>query len=84
MYGFGMLYQLLDKYVENDIDEMEHAFVYSLKWPDSHSIKVKDEEFWEELQNTYDIIILEKEKKEIITVEDLKKCIVGYYLSPLV
>ncbi len=73
MYGSGMLYQILDRYVENDMDEMEHAFVYGLKWPDFFPIKIKHEEFWEELQNAYDVFLSEEEKKEIITVEDLKK-----------
>ncbi|MCI8371903.1 MAG: hypothetical protein HFI75_05835 [Lachnospiraceae bacterium] len=76
MYSFGMLYQILESYVENNIDEIEHAFVYSLKWPDSYILKIKDEKFWVELQKIYDVVISEKEKKEIITVEGLKKLLV--------
>lgn len=70
--GYGMMYQALDRYVENDIDEIEHAFIPDLKWPDSYVLKVNDARFWLELQNLYGICITKADKENIKTVADLK------------
>lgn len=73
LYGFGMMYQILDRYAENDIDETEHAFIVGLKWPDSYRLHIRNEDFWEELQKNYDICFTEKDKVSIITIGDLKR-----------
>ena len=71
--GFAVMYQILDRYVENDISEIEHAFVMQLKWDDSYKIKIVDEEFWGALQRAYDIVFTDEGKKGVATVGDLKR-----------
>lgn len=73
IYGYGMMYQALDRYVENDIDEIEHAFIPDLKWSDSYVLKVNDARFWLEIQSLYGICITKEIKNRIIIVEDLKR-----------
>lgn len=75
IYDLSGMYQLLDKYAENDIDEEEHAFIPRLKWPDDYSITLKicNKGFWEELQERYDITFTEEDKRMPFTVGDLKK-----------
>lgn len=72
IYGYGMMYQTLDRYIENNIDEIEHAFISELKWPDSYVLKVNDERLWLELQNLYGICITKVDRENIRTVADLK------------
>lgn len=76
IYGYGMMYQTLDRYVENDIDEIEHAFIPDLKWPDTFVLKVNDARFWLELQNLYGICITKADRENIRTIADLKNKIV--------
>lgn len=78
IYGFGMLYQIIDKYFESDIDEMEHAFICTYKWPDSYVLKIYNDTFWDELQEVYDIHLEKEVKKDQVTIGDLKK-IINYY-----
>ena len=73
IYGLGMMYQLLDKYVENSMGEAEYAFIPDLKWPDSRVLEIRDDRFWEGLRDSYDILFSDKEKKEIVTIGDLKQ-----------
>jgi len=77
MYGYGMMYQALDRYVENDIDEIEHVFVPDLKWPDSYVLKVNDERLWLEIQSLYGICIIKADRENIETVADLKNKILA-------
>lgn len=72
IYGYGMMYQALDRYVENDIDEIQHAFVPDLKWPGSYVLKVNDARFWLEIQSFYGIRLTKEDKENILTVADLK------------
>lgn len=73
IYGYGMMYQTLDRYVENNIDEIEHAFIPGLKWPDSYELNISDTRFWLEIQSFYGICVTKEDKTGIITVGDLKK-----------
>ena len=72
LYGFDMLFQMLNKYTDNNVNEIEHAFIQDLKWPDSYVLKVNDARFWLELQNLYGICITKVDRENIKTVEDLK------------
>lgn len=72
LYGFDMLFQMLNKYTDNNVNEIEHAFIPDLKWPDSYVLKVNDARFWLELQNLYGICITKVDRENIKTVEDLK------------
>lgn len=72
LYGFDMLFQMLNKYTDNNVNEIEHAFIPDLKWPDSYVLKVNDARFWLELQNLYGICITKADRENIKTVEDLK------------
>ena len=75
IYGYGMMYQTLDRYVENDIDEIEHAFVPDLKWPSSYLLVISNDKFWSEIQDLYDIYISKEDRERIYTVADLKRMI---------
>ena len=72
LYGFDMLFQMLNKYTDNNVNEIEHAFIPDLKWPDSYVLKVNDARFWLELQNLYGICITKADRENIKTVADLK------------
>lgn len=72
LYGFDMLFQMLNKYTDNNVNEIEHAFIPDLKWPDSYVLKVNDARFWLELQNLYGICITKADRENIKTVENLK------------
>lgn len=65
IYGTGMLYELLDRYAENDMDEMEHAFIASVKWSDSDVLKISDKKFWVEVEKYYGVF-LQKRKGWIL------------------
>ena len=75
IYGFNMLYRILDKYIENSMDETEHAFIAGIKWENSHCLGECSREFWEEIQDTYDICLSEYDIQCAVTVGDLKKLI---------
>lgn len=75
MYGLDMLYQILDKYIENDMDESEHAFIPGLKWADDYRLGRCPEKFWNEIQDVYGVSMSEKERFSVKTVNDLKKAI---------
>ena len=73
IYDFGIMYRILDSYVDNSIDETEHAYISELKWPNSYVLKIQDEKFWTEIEDAYETCI-EKEDREVIrTVADLKR-----------
>lgn len=75
IYGFGMLYRILDEYIENDMDETEHGFVMSIKWPDDYDLGKCQVEFWNAIQEEYDIDVTEYDMQSVTTVGDLKKMI---------
>lgn len=62
IYNPGLLYRILDKYMENHMNEEEHGFIAALKWPDSYRLGKCSEKFWTELQEVYDICISESER----------------------
>lgn len=75
IYDFGMMYRVLDRYVDNNIDETEHAYISGFKWPDSYVLKIQDEKFWTEIESAYETYIAKENRKSIITVADLKRII---------
>ena len=75
IYGFDMLYRILDKYIENSMDETEHAFIASIKWENSYCLGDCSREFWEEIQDTYGICLSECDIQCVANVGDLKKMI---------
>ena len=75
IYGYGMMYQILDRYVWNYIDEAEHVFATELKWPNEYLLVVINERFWIEIQNLYDVCISKEDRERINTVADLKTMI---------
>lgn len=76
MYSYGYLYQILDKYIENSMEETEHGFIPGIKWPDNYVLKTCSEEFWTEIEAAYDVHFTEQDIRHIKTVGDLKKEIV--------
>lgn len=75
IYDYGMMYQTLDRYVKNDINENEHSFIYELKWPDTYPVIIANDRFWFEIQNFYDIYVPAEYRERIETVADLKTII---------
>lgn len=75
IYGFGMLYRILDKYIENDMDEIEHGFIMDIKWPDNYELGKCPIGFWSEIHEAYDIDVTEYDVQSVATVGDLKKLI---------
>lgn len=75
IYGFGMLYEILDTYIDNNIDEREHGFIMSIKWPDNYDLGECPVEFWSAIQEIYDIDVTEYYMQSVTTVGDLKKMI---------
>lgn len=73
MCSYGYLYCLLDKHIENSMDETEHGFIPSIKWPDNYALEACSEEFWAEIEDAYEIYFTERDVRHIKTVGDLKK-----------
>lgn len=79
IYDLGTLYRILDKHIENSMDEREHAFIANIKWGNNYQLKECSKEFWEEIQDTYGICLSEEDIQCIVTVGDLRNTIC--YLS---
>ncbi len=75
IYGSGTLYRILDKYIENDMDETEHGFIMEIKWPDDYALGKCSARFWNAIQEEYDITVTEYDIQNVTTVGDLKKMI---------
>ena len=73
LYGYETMYQLLDRYAENAVDDAEHAYINSLKWQDSIVLHIRSCKFWQEMERLYEITLSAREKAQIATVEDLKR-----------
>lgn len=79
--GFEMMYQVLDRCAQNDMSEIEHAFVHELKWAESYPLTISDEEFWDAMQRCYGIVFTDEDKKSIVTIGDLKGKIADYLIT---
>ena len=54
IYDFGMMYRVLDRHDDNNIDETEHAYISGFKWLNSYVLKIQDEKFWTEIERAYE------------------------------
>lgn len=79
IYNSGLLYGILDKYIENRMEEEEHGFITAMKWPENYSIGVCPKEFWTEIQEVYEICVPVSDRKKVKTVGDLKRLIDSAY-----
>lgn len=79
IYNQGIFYRLLDKYIENNMDEKEHGFIAGIKWPDNYVIRECPENFWTEIEEIFEIHISVSDKRKVFTVGDMKRLIDSAY-----